>query len=260
MVLLHRCDCRRWQRSLLTFGVSVPLLRARHPHHTPSPHSPSSSPRFSESIACDDGTLRFWDVKTGECRRILNGHTDGVLSVVYSPDGNRIATGSKDRAVRVWDVVTGTCCDILAGHDNWVEDIVYTPQEGKLVSASDDSRFGCGTWKQGTLTSHSSWIRTVVNSSNGGLLASGSEDRTVRLWNVATGGPSTVLPRSWARMRTAWSLVVKMDQCSSGRSSMSVVRTATNHEWRAYHNRSAYTGRAWVDATQHKATEARGHW
>ena len=38
----------------------------------------------------------------------LYGHTGGVASVSFSPDGTRILTGSYDRTAKVWDARTGT--------------------------------------------------------------------------------------------------------------------------------------------------------
>src|SRR5262249_30981063 len=38
----------------------------------------------------------------------LYGHTNGVLSVAFSPDGTRIVTGSNDKTAKVWDARTGT--------------------------------------------------------------------------------------------------------------------------------------------------------
>src|SRR5262249_9059797 len=37
----------------------------------------------------------------------LQGHTGPVLSVVFSPDGKRLASGSLDKTVEVWDAQTG---------------------------------------------------------------------------------------------------------------------------------------------------------
>ena len=34
----------------------------------------------------------------------LKGHTDVIMSVAFSPDGNRIVSGSGDRTVKVWDI------------------------------------------------------------------------------------------------------------------------------------------------------------
>ncbi len=41
--------------------------------------------------------MRLWDVQTGELLRTLAGHTDGVRSVAFSPDGRMIASGSGQR-------------------------------------------------------------------------------------------------------------------------------------------------------------------
>ena len=37
----------------------------------------------------------------------LTGHSDGVISVTFSPDGKRIVSGSDDNLVKIWDAATG---------------------------------------------------------------------------------------------------------------------------------------------------------
>ena len=46
----------------------------------------------------------------------LKGHTDGVSSASFSPDGTRIVTGSEDKTAKVWDAGTGTPLLELKGH------------------------------------------------------------------------------------------------------------------------------------------------
>ena len=54
-----------------------------------------------------DRTVRLWDVVTGAEIRTLEGHTRGVDSVSFSPDGKTLASGSRDYTIRLWDVGTG---------------------------------------------------------------------------------------------------------------------------------------------------------
>eukprot|EP00798_Chlamydomonas_sp_ICE-L_P018000 gene18001-24409_t len=65
----------------------------------------------------------------------LRGHTDFVHSISYSPDGMRLASGSKDKAVMVWDTETGESLATLQGHSGWVYSVVYSP-DGKLIASS----------------------------------------------------------------------------------------------------------------------------
>ena len=51
-----------------------------------------------------DNTVRLWDVATGELQKTLTGHTDEVLSVRFSADGQTLASGSADGTVLLWDM------------------------------------------------------------------------------------------------------------------------------------------------------------
>ena len=60
------------------------------------------------AVGYDDGTVYLWDLKTGEYRLTMKGHSDVVDGVDFSPDGKRLLTSSGDGKSKVWDVATGT--------------------------------------------------------------------------------------------------------------------------------------------------------
>lgn len=63
-----------------------------------------------------DYTIRLWDVNTGNQKYILSGHTGRILSVVFSPDGQTLKSGSQDGSIRVWDTLKGKHIHSLWGY------------------------------------------------------------------------------------------------------------------------------------------------
>ena len=88
-------------------------------------------------------------MESGECVTTLEGHSDDVTSVSFSPDGQWIASGSRDNTVKVWSVESGECVTTLEGHSSDVRSVSFSPD---------------GQW-----------------------IASGSVDNTVKVWSVESG-------------------------------------------------------------------------
>ena len=57
--------------------------------------------------ASHDKTLNVWDAATGAKISVLEGHSEAVYGVSFSPDGGKMTTGGADRSVLVWDARSG---------------------------------------------------------------------------------------------------------------------------------------------------------
>lgn len=111
-----------------------------------------------------DGTVKILSTEKRKQIASLVGHDlapsditepGSVLTLAFSPDGETLASGSRDTTIRLWNTKT--------------------------------------TYHKVTLTGHSGWVTTVVFSSDGKTIASGatythwSSDSSIRLWDAKTG-------------------------------------------------------------------------
>ena len=82
--------------------------------------------------------LNAQDVSKFKCLKTLKGHSYGVLSVAYSPDGTKIISGSRDNTIKIWDANTGQCLKTLEGHSNMISSVAYSPDGTEIISGSED--------------------------------------------------------------------------------------------------------------------------
>ena len=84
------------------------------------------------------------------CARVVHVLPAGarVFGVAVAPDGDLVATGTRDRCVRVWVPATGRCVATLEAHKGPVFDCSWSPSGSHLASCSQVSRGRgpCGMW------------------------------------------------------------------------------------------------------------------
>jgi ribosome assembly protein 4 len=144
------------------------------------------------------------------CTDTLPGHTDAVLHVSYSPDGNHLASGGGDAMVRFWDVHTCTPKHVCSGHKDHVLStswspcgtrfasgdrrghlIIWDPVEGRMIGGGSNNS-GNGT---GCIKAHTKWITGLawepMHSSSSSTvmcerIVTSSKDCLAKIWNVRT--------------------------------------------------------------------------
>ena len=82
-----------------------------------------------------EGTMRLWDVESGQLRGSFKGHTDAIHSLAFSPDDKTLLSGSADRTARLWDAVTGQELLTLKGHRSPVTRVAFAPDGKRLATA-----------------------------------------------------------------------------------------------------------------------------
>ncbi|KAL4912441.1 hypothetical protein BDW62DRAFT_206493 [Aspergillus aurantiobrunneus] len=121
----------------------------------------------------------------------LEGHSHWVQSVAFSPDGQKIVSGSSDETIKLWDAQTGLALQTLEGHSHWVQSVAFSPDGQKIVSGSSDETIKLWDAQTGlalqTLKSHSHSVQSVAFSPDGQKIVSGSSDNTIKLWDAQTG-------------------------------------------------------------------------
>jgi len=138
-----------------------------------------------------DGTVKLWDVATGEPIATLEGHVDVVQSVSFSPDGATLASsGAWDGTVKLWDVASREIITTLEGHGGAVWSASFSPDGATLAWGTYDGTVKL--WDVAsreiitTLQGHADAVFSASFSPDGDTVASASWDGTVKLWDVAT--------------------------------------------------------------------------
>src|SRR4029078_7823178 len=65
---------------------------------------------------------------------VLEGHTDRVLALAFTPRDRHLVSGGSDRTLRVWDLRSGAATSTLGPHVGKVEALACSP-DGRLVAA-----------------------------------------------------------------------------------------------------------------------------
>src|SRR5262249_31448371 len=128
----------------------------------------------------------------------IRGHTMGVYSLAFSPDGKTLATGAGDwrnarpGEVKLWEVASGKEQAKLDGLPREVWSLAFTPNGKLLVTATANQLkvWEAATGKEVATLNMTVSVRNLAFSLDGRTLATGHNDGKVTLWNTAPANPA----------------------------------------------------------------------
>ncbi|KAM7284447.1 WD repeat-containing protein 86 [Ixodes scapularis] len=164
-----------------------------------------------------DFTARTWGLYSGECLKVLKGHTAPINAMVVDTDGNILFTGGGDGVIRSWHIKTGDCQRVLTGHQGPIVSlightksvfpVIFVPADNMLgatketedivITGSHD--FTARTWGLYSgeclkvLKGHTAPINAMVVDTDGNILFTGGGDGVIRSWHIKTGDCQRVL-------------------------------------------------------------------
>ena len=191
--------------------------------------SPDGQRLASSSL---DGTLRLWDVASGQfIGAPLVNQGLAFTAVAFSSDGKTVAAdaATSEHDILLWDVSTTPAVNLgrLTGHTGPIISLAFSPDGRMLASASADQKVRL--WNVASrsaidapLFGHDFQVLTVAFSPDGTSLASGGADHNIALWRTASSQID----------------VVAMDLAE--RACLVAGRNLTQAEWNLYLNGHPY--------------------
>ncbi|MEG3932392.1 MULTISPECIES: WD40 domain-containing protein [unclassified Microcoleus] len=138
-----------------------------------------------------DGTIKIWNLNTGQGICTLTEHTDAVVSLIASPDGKTLLSGSADTTIKIWNLSTSQVIRTLTGHTCSVLCLAISPDGTRLASGAADNTiivWDLNTYQViHTLSGHSHTVLSVAISPDEKTLASASADTYIKLWDLDSG-------------------------------------------------------------------------
>ncbi len=149
------------------------------------------SPNWKTLAITEGNIIRLWDMETGQQNATLTGHTERVLDIAFSPNGELLASRTKDETIRLWNAETGKQKAVYPIERRNRQFMVFSP-DGKTFAAPAPESDMIQLYHTDTghpkflLIGHKRGATSILFSPDGNSIVSNSYGETL-LWDAKTG-------------------------------------------------------------------------
>jgi WD40 repeat protein len=153
------------------------------------------------AAGADNGSVRLWDRASGREGFTYRGHEGAVGSLTFHPDGNRLLSSGAD-GTRLWDVTQGQEGHLLArpasgtylvqvsDDQRWLATMRHSLLPPSVVIELRDLRSSRPARQLKRVPIPTGWQMGVLAfSRDGRLVAAEAEQKTIGVWDTASGRP-----------------------------------------------------------------------
>ncbi|MFA6074473.1 MAG: RING finger protein [Negativicutes bacterium] len=142
-------------------------------------------------IAGADGQISIVSNNGNIKKQFLAGRKDSGTVLALDLSESKLYTAGKSMTIKQWNLSSLKCDKAMARRDIWLENAVVS-NDGTLIAIGQTNGeikiFDADSGETvKTLIGHSDLVRSVAFSEDGKRLVSGGDDKTVKIWNLATG-------------------------------------------------------------------------
>lgn len=149
--------------------------------------------------ASKEGSIIKWDAKTfkklhtfpGGRKGVKNfdGHTEDILCLAMSFDGEYLASGGKDKVINIWSVKENKHIVKFTQHRDTISGLTFRKGANQLYSASHDRTIKLWNIDERayieTLFGHQDHITDIDTLGRERCVSTGGRDKTARVWKIA---------------------------------------------------------------------------
>lgn len=144
-----------------------------------------------------DGTVRLWNVATGEEEQCFKEHEKTVWALDFSAEGDYLVSGGKDFQIRVWAKDCPKSLHTFFGHQWDVNALAVSPNNRYILSGSSGNTLYLWDYQEKRFVKsyegHNSSVNSLDFSADGTHFISASADKTIMLWDVNRTTPQLIL-------------------------------------------------------------------